>query len=109
MYRLMAEETSDAVCRKLGHQAPCVTATQPLPGSESDMEPAEELARRCGIPALAVVKLQSRHGSRAEAGLDDSRSGRLVGRRQPPLEAELAYAAGGEQGSSLPDPVPGAG
>ena len=27
MYRLMAEETSDAVCRKLGQQAPCQTAT----------------------------------------------------------------------------------
>src|SRR5256885_958771 len=46
MYRLMAEETSDAVCRKLGHQAAGTTATTPLPGSESDMEPAEELARR---------------------------------------------------------------
>ena len=40
MYRLMAEQTSDAVCRKLGHQAPCTTATTPLPGNESDMEPA---------------------------------------------------------------------
>src|SRR3974377_1534210 len=38
MYRLMAEETADAVCRKLGHQAPCVTATTALPGSEDDME-----------------------------------------------------------------------
>src|SRR5260370_22140745 len=58
MYRLMAEETSDAVCRKLGHPAPCVTATQPLPRSESDMEPADELGRRGGIPALAVAQLQ---------------------------------------------------
>ncbi len=55
MYRLMAEETSDAVCRKLGHQSPCVTATRPLPGSESDMEPAEELARRCGISAVRTA------------------------------------------------------
>src|SRR5437870_13224069 len=65
MYRLMAEETSDAVCRKLGHQAGGTTATTPLPGSESDMEPAEELARRFGLSALAAIKLQSRHGSRA--------------------------------------------
>src|SRR2546430_6171704 len=35
MYRLMAEETSDAVCRTLGHQAVCTTSTQPLPGNES--------------------------------------------------------------------------
>src|SRR5258706_13074251 len=70
MYRLMAEETADVVCRKLGHQAPCTTATTPLPGNESEMEPADQLARRCGIPALAAVKLQSRHGSRAAKVLD---------------------------------------
>jgi glycerol-3-phosphate dehydrogenase len=103
MYRLMAEETSDAVCRKLGHQAPCVTASTPLPGSEADMEPAEELARRCGITALAVVKLQGRHGSRAPGVLEDSRAGRIVCRCEPLLEAELAHAARNEQVRSLPD------
>jgi glycerol-3-phosphate dehydrogenase len=93
MYRLMAEETSDAVCRKLGHQAKCTTATTPLPGSESDMEPPSELARRYGIPALAAIKLQSRHGSNAEKVLDGARAGRLVCRCEPMTEAELAYAA----------------
>ena len=87
MYRLMAELTSDAVCRKLGHQAACTTATTPLPGNESEMEPAAELARRCGIPALAAVKLQSRHGSRCE----------------PMTEAELAYSARHEQVRTLAD------
>src|SRR6266849_244185 len=103
MYRLMAEQTSDAVCRKLGHDAPCTTATKPLPGNESDMEPAAELARRCGIPALAAVKLQSRHGSRAEKVLDGGRAGRLVCRCEPMTEAELAYAARNEQVRSLAD------
>ncbi|HXB05051.1 MAG TPA: glycerol-3-phosphate dehydrogenase/oxidase [Candidatus Acidoferrum sp.] len=103
MYRLMAEQTSDAVCRKLGHQAPCTTATTPLPGNESEMEPAAELARRCGIPALAAVKLQSRHGSRAEQVLGDGRAGRLVCRCEPMTEAELAYSARHEQVRSLAD------
>ena len=103
MYRLMAEETSDAVCRKLGHQAACTTATAPLPGNESDMAPAADIARRCKIPALAVVKLQSRHGSHAEAVLDDARCGRVVCRCEPLTEAELAYAARHEQVQSLPD------
>src|SRR5207245_541132 len=71
MYRLMAEETSDVVCRKLGHQAPCVTATRPLPGNESDVEPPPELGRRSGITTLAAMKLQSRHGSNAGALLQD--------------------------------------
>jgi glycerol-3-phosphate dehydrogenase len=33
-YRLMAEETVDAVCRQLGEQRPCTTATEVLRGSE---------------------------------------------------------------------------
>jgi glycerol-3-phosphate dehydrogenase len=103
MYRLMAEETSDAVCRKLGHQAPCTTATSPLPGSESDVAPASELARRHRIPALAAVKLQSRHGSNADKVLEDMKEGRIVCRCEPITEAELAYAARHEQVRSLAD------
>jgi len=34
-FRLMAEETVDAVCRSLGEQRDCLTRTEPLPGSES--------------------------------------------------------------------------
>ena len=103
MYRLMAEETSDLVCRKLGHQAPCATATRPLPGNESDVEPAPELGRRCGITALAAMKLQSRHGSNAAAVLEDARSGRMVCRCEPITEAELAHAARQEQVRTLAD------
>jgi glycerol-3-phosphate dehydrogenase len=33
-YRLMAEETVDAVCAQLGEQRPCTTQTEPVPGSE---------------------------------------------------------------------------
>jgi glycerol-3-phosphate dehydrogenase len=103
MYRLMAEETSDAVCRKLAHQAESTTAARPLPGNESDMEPVAELAERCGIPALAVVKLQSRHGSNAEQVLDEGRTSRILCRCEPVTEAELVYAARHEQVRSLAD------
>jgi glycerol-3-phosphate dehydrogenase len=103
MYRLMAEETSDAVCLRLGHQAPCTTATAPLPGSESDMEPAAELALRYGLPALAAIKVQSRHGANAARVLDESKSSRIVCRCEPLAEAELTYAARHEQVRSLAD------
>ncbi len=103
MYRLMAEQTSDAVCAKLGHQAKCTTATTPLPGNESDMESPAELARGCGIPVLAAVKVQSRHGSRAEKVLDGTHAGRIVCRCEPITEAELAYAARREQVRTLAD------
>ncbi len=103
MYRLMAEQTSDAVCRKLGHQAPCTTATRPLPGNESDVEPPAELARRCGIPALAAVKLQTRHGSNAGKVLEEGGTGRLLCRCEPITEAELLFSARHEQVRSLAD------
>ena len=103
MYRLMAEETSDAVCRKLGHQAPCTTATRPLPGNESDPEPASDLASRCGIPALAVVRLQGRHGSNAEKVLDEGNTARILCRCEPVTESELVYAARHEQVGTLAD------
>ncbi|HSP09159.1 MAG TPA: glycerol-3-phosphate dehydrogenase/oxidase [Candidatus Dormibacteraeota bacterium] len=103
MYRLMAEQTSDAVCRKLGHQAPCTTATRPLPGNESDVEPPADLARRFGIPALAAVKLQTRHGSNAGKVLDEGGTGRLLCRCEPITEAELIFATRHEQVRSLAD------
>ena len=103
MYRLMAEETSDVVARKLGQQVPGTTASRPLPGNESDPEPASELARRCGVPALAVVKLQGRHGSHAERVLDEGQTSRILCRCEPVTEAELVYAARHEQVRSLAD------
>jgi glycerol-3-phosphate dehydrogenase len=103
MYRLMAEETSDAVCRKLEHQAPGVTAARPLPGNESDPEAADELATRWNTTALAVVKLQSRHGSNAGKVLGELGSGRLVCRCEPITEAELVHAARYEQVHSVAD------
>ncbi len=103
MYRLMAEETSDAVCRKLGLQAESTTASRPLPGNESDPEPVAALAARCDVPALAVLKLQSRHGSNAEKVLDEGHTSRILCRCEPVTEAELVYAARHEQVRTLAD------
>lgn len=47
-FRLMAEETVNAVCRSLGDRRPCLTRTEPLPGSESAVTYmlGERLARK---------------------------------------------------------------
>jgi glycerol-3-phosphate dehydrogenase len=47
-FRLMAQDTVDAVCRQLGHTTPCTTKTEPLPGSESgaNYRLGERLARK---------------------------------------------------------------
>ena len=103
MYRLMAEETSDVVCRKVGHDAKCSTATTPLPGSEKDAEPAKDLASRWGIPILAAARLQRSHGCRSSDVLKEAGGARLVCRCQPVTESELIHAARHEQVRSLAD------
>ena len=73
-YRLMAEWTTDLVCRKLGVTATCDTATVPLPGSR---EREEEVGRRmAGTPTAQRAATIGRHGDLAErighGGTDNS-------------------------------------
>ncbi|MDQ6691283.1 MAG: FAD-dependent oxidoreductase [Candidatus Dormibacteraeota bacterium] len=103
MYRLMAEETADLVCRKLGLEQPCTTGTAPLPGNEVAAEPAAELAGRYGITALAAARLQTRQGCRAARVFDGRRDPGLVCRCEPLTASELGYAARTEQVRTLAD------
>lgn len=61
-YRLMAEEVTDLVCRKLGIDRPCETAVMPLPGSEPDHKDEK---RRQHIIELSTEQkaAEGRHGS----------------------------------------------
>ncbi|MDE6096492.1 MAG: anaerobic glycerol-3-phosphate dehydrogenase subunit A [Muribaculaceae bacterium] len=61
-YRLMAQEATDMVCRKLGIDRPCETAEIPLPGSEPT---AEDEERRAHIIELSTEQkaAEERHGS----------------------------------------------
>lgn len=61
-YRLMAQEATDLVCRKLGIDKPCETAEIPLPGSEEDSK--EEKGRQHIIELSTEQKAaEGRHGS----------------------------------------------
>ena len=67
-YRLMAEWATDMACRKLGVDAPCTTATDFLPGSESQEE--TEARRRFGRRKSHIIDMSTgqkaargRHGS----------------------------------------------
>jgi glycerol-3-phosphate dehydrogenase len=84
-YRLMAEETVDAVCRQLGEQRACTTAAVPLPGSE-DGEPykiGERLARKeehlldeqliCECELVSRSRLEETFRRSATRNLDDIR------------------------------------
>ena len=63
-YRLMAEIATDAVCRKLGVEKACGTATTPLPGSEE--KSYEDVAQKIWeSPSMAQKAAASRMGTRA--------------------------------------------
>ena len=84
-YRLMAEETVNAVCRQLGEQRPCTTATEPLPGSESGRHYTlgERLQRKeahlrddqliCECELVPRSKLEETMRRRGTMNLDDIR------------------------------------
>ena len=63
-YRLMAEMATDTVCRKLGGEKACETATTPLPGSEE--RSYEAVAQKIWeSPSTAQKAAASRMGTRA--------------------------------------------
>jgi glycerol-3-phosphate dehydrogenase len=84
-FRLMAEETVDAVCAQLGEQRPCQTATLTLPDSESGQtyRLGERLQRReqnlldeqlvCECELISRPKLEEAMRRRGTVNLDDFR------------------------------------
>lgn len=62
-YRLMAEIATDAVCRKLGVQAECTTASDQLPGSTGSRESEIEKRVFPMQPDSNVLAAKERHGS----------------------------------------------
>ncbi|MGH3026676.1 MAG: FAD-dependent oxidoreductase, partial [Gaiellaceae bacterium] len=84
-YRLMAEETVDAVCEMLGAHRPCTTASEPLPGSEqgTNYHLGERLARKeqglreeqivCECELVSREKLEQTLGRTGSTNLDDIR------------------------------------
>ena len=63
-YRLMAEKTTDLLCRKLGNEKKCMTAVSPLPGSEEGSY--EKVAKKIWeTPSTAQKAAAFRMGTRA--------------------------------------------
>ena len=84
-FRLMAEDTMNAVCRHLGDERPCTTKTEPLPGSEdgATYQLGERLSRKeanladeqliCECELVPRWKLEEAIQRRATTNLDDIR------------------------------------
>ncbi len=64
-YRMMAEAITDHVCDRLGVDANCVTANEPLPGSEHSYE-LEEAMERYGLRSPVAKRSTDRLGSRTD-------------------------------------------
>ena len=105
MYRLMAEQTADRVCHRLGVEATSRTATSPLPGAETEAPLPRDLARAHGLSALAAARMLERHGCGAPDLLAGGGAGarRIVCRCEALTEGELANAARREQVQTLAD------
>ena len=105
-YRLMSEEASDLICKKLGVTASCQTHVVPLPGGEETPD-AAELAREYGVSRYAASRLVYRHGARARQILELSRdrpeTKRVICQCEPVLACELIYCIRKEWAMSLTD------
>jgi glycerol-3-phosphate dehydrogenase len=92
-YRLMAQQASDLVCKKLGVKAHCTTADTPLPGSEKDVRGRRSIKAFTGISASVVGSTLYRHGLRVQDILKrDKKNYRLICECEMVTEGEVEYA-----------------
>lgn len=82
-YRLMAEQVTDIVCRKLKMRRKCSTADKPLPGSEKDFFPEEG--------ALSRKAAAMRHGTKSSE-MDFDRKSEVLCGCEHVTRAEIAFA-----------------
>ena len=82
-YRLMGELTADLVCRKLGVDKPCLTASLPLPGSEKGSGIADA--------SISLKAAENRHGTRISS-MDFASKSEVLCECEHVTRAEIAYA-----------------
>ena len=104
-YRAIAEEAIDAACAKLNINAPCTTASNPLPGARGSLKPSD--VSRAALGGETVAHLFALYGSRAGGVIDLATScARLrepLTPRAPDIAAQVVFAARAEQCARLVD------
>jgi glycerol-3-phosphate dehydrogenase len=103
-FRLMAEKTADAVCKKLGSNARCETRKIRFDADDFDVT---QLAKKTGLHEIEVKRLVSKHGSRVDDILSKIREDDLLRQKvcscEFVLRAEVEHAI--EQGSQTFDDI----
>lgn len=104
--RRLAEQVTNAVCKKLRQRERCRTHLESLPGCTSEIPWLEE-SRRTGRDPLLVARLIRRHGHKAEAILDaamrHAELGQTLCECEQVLASEVEYAVRKEWVTSLAD------
>lgn len=99
-YRLMAERASDLVCRMLGNNGRCRTASEPL------MEDQEPL-RVPGVPDFVIGRMARKYGPRqpevARACMESSRGRELLCTCELTLRGEVEHFSRDEDVRTLTD------
>lgn len=89
-YRLMAEQATDVVAKKLGNTTPCSTHQRPLPGSA---ESPKQIRKSASIAKPVYESAIYRHGERAQAFLSEQpKSQTIVCECEMVTAGEIEYA-----------------
>ncbi len=105
-YRIMAQDTIDLVCRKLGVDERCTTHLVKLPGAETNVD-IQALAKKYKISLYALKRMFSRHG----AGIldilqiieQDPTNAQMICNCEPVLKAEILHCIKHEYVLTLDD------
>jgi glycerol-3-phosphate dehydrogenase len=104
-YRAIAEEVVDAVCGKLNVNAPCATATTPLPGARGGGKASDFSS--AGLKDETITHLFELYGSRATEVIQLAALGdhlrEPLSPHAPDVGAQVVFAARTEQVARLVD------
>ena len=105
-YRIFSEEMSDVVAKRLGNTQKTRTHLSPLPGGDRVIDPLS-LCNGSRLDPMSAVRLEYRHGSRAERVVEriarNPREARVVCECEPVTEAEIRYVVEHELARSVDD------
>lgn len=105
-YRLMSEEATDIICKKLGCKTPCKTHTEPLPGGKF-IPDVEKLSQQYKLDPYVVSRIAYRHGARTEDVLklteENISNSNIICECEPVIEAEIRYAIRNEWAKTITD------
>ena len=103
-YRAIAEEVVDAVCAKMNVNAPCVTATTPLPGARGGAKRSD--VSGTGLRGETITHLFKLYGSRADEVIQLASREHLrepLSPHAPDVAAQVVFATSTEQCARLVD------